>query len=139
MSRTYLDIARRNLTLNGLRGEAHQLVQEDCLLWIDKALILGKRYDLIFLDPPTFSNSKRMDNSFDIQRDHVELVQKTAALLAPGGLLVFSNNFRRFKLDEDAFTGLNIENISTLTLPKDFARNPKIHQCWKICRTPIKN
>jgi 23S rRNA (guanine2445-N2)-methyltransferase / 23S rRNA (guanine2069-N7)-methyltransferase len=134
MSRTYLDIARRNLTLNGIRGEEHQIVQEDCLLWIDKALILGKRYDLIFLDPPTFSNSKRMEDSFDIQRDHVELIQKTAALLAPGGLLVFSNNFRRFKLDEEGLAGLEVENISALTLPRDFARNPKIHQCWKIRR-----
>jgi len=111
-------------------------VQEDCLLWIDKALILGKRFDLIFLDPPTFSNSKRMEDSFDIQRDHVELVQKTAALLAPGGLLVFSNNFRRFKLDEEGLAGLEVENISALTLPKDFARNPKIHHCWKIRRPP---
>ncbi|MBL1274549.1 MAG: bifunctional 23S rRNA (guanine(2069)-N(7))-methyltransferase RlmK/23S rRNA (guanine(2445)-N(2))-methyltransferase RlmL [Ectothiorhodospiraceae bacterium] len=132
MSRTYLDIARRNLTLNGIQGDQHEIVQEDCLLWIDKALILGKRYDLIFLDPPTFSNSKRMDDSFDIQRDHVELVQKTAALLAPGGLLVFSNNFRRFKLDEEGLSGLLVEEISSLTLPKDFARNPKIHRCWKI-------
>ena len=136
MSRTYLDIARRNFTLNGIRGEEHQIVQEDCLLWIDKALILGKRFDLIFLDPPTFSNSKRMEDSFDIQRDHVELVQKTAALLAPGGLLVFSNNFRRFKLDEEGLAGLEVENISALTLPKDFARNPKIHHCWKIRRSP---
>ena len=135
MSRTYLDIARRNLTLNGIRGEEHELVQEDCLLWIDKALLLGKRYDLIFLDPPTFSNSKRMEDNFDIQRDHVELIQKTAALLAPGGLLVFSNNFRRFKLDEEGLAGLEVENISAQTLPKDFARNPKIHQCWKIRRS----
>ncbi|MDT8385421.1 MAG: bifunctional 23S rRNA (guanine(2069)-N(7))-methyltransferase RlmK/23S rRNA (guanine(2445)-N(2))-methyltransferase RlmL [Gammaproteobacteria bacterium] len=134
MSRTYLDIARRNLTLNGIRGEAHELVQEDCLLWIDKALLRGLRFDLIFLDPPTFSNSKRMEDSFDIQRDHVELVQKTAALLAPGGLLVFSNNFRRFRLDEAGLTGLAVEDISALTLPRDFARNPKIHQCWKIRR-----
>jgi 23S rRNA (guanine2069-N7)-methyltransferase / 23S rRNA (guanine2445-N2)-methyltransferase len=135
MSRTYLDIARRNLILNGISGDEHQIIQEDCLLWIDKALILGKRYDLIFLDPPTFSNSKRMENNFDIQRDHVELVQKTAALLAPGGLLVFSNNFRRFKLDNEGLAGLEVENISKLTLPKDFARNPKIHQCWKIRQT----
>jgi 23S rRNA (guanine2445-N2)-methyltransferase / 23S rRNA (guanine2069-N7)-methyltransferase len=134
MSRTYLDIARRNLTLNGIRGDEHELVQEDCLLWIDKALLLGKRFDLIFLDPPTFSNSKRMEDSFDIQRDHVELIQKTAALLAPGGLLVFSNNFRRFKLDEEGLAGLEVENISAQTLPRDFARNPKIHQCWKIRR-----
>lgn len=139
MSRTYLDIARRNLTLNGIRGDEHEIVQEDCLLWIDKALILGKRFDLIFLDPPTFSNSKRMDESFDVQRDHVELIQKTAALLAPGGLLVFSNNFRKFKLDEEGLKGLDVENISALTLPKDFVRNPKIHHCWKIRQAALNN
>ena len=132
MSRTYLDIARRNLALNGFTGEAHEFVQEDCLLWIDKALLRGLRFGLIFLDPPTFSNSKRMEDNFDIQRDHVELIQKTAALLEPGGVLIFSNNFRRFKMDEEGLAGLAVEDISASTIPKDFERNAKIHRCWKI-------
>jgi 23S rRNA (guanine2445-N2)-methyltransferase / 23S rRNA (guanine2069-N7)-methyltransferase len=132
MSRTYLDIARRNLALNGFTGEEHEVVQEDCLLWIDKALLRGLRFGLIFLDPPTFSNSKRMEDNFDIQRDHVELIQKTAALLEPDGVLIFSNNFRRFKLDEEGMAGLQVEEISASTIPKDFERNNKIHRCWKI-------
>jgi len=132
MSRTYLDIARRNLALNGILGEEHEVVQEDCLLWIDKALLRGLRFGLIFLDPPTFSNSKRMEDNFDIQRDHVELLQKTAALLEPGGVLIFSNNFRRFKLDTAGLAGLAVEDISASTIPKDFERNAKIHRCWKI-------
>ncbi len=134
MSRTYLDWTARNLALNGIRGDAHQLVQEDCLLWIDKALLRGLRFELIFLDPPTFSNSKRMDDSFDIQRDHVELLQKTAALLAPGGVLIFSNNFRRFQMDTGALANLCVEEISEQTLPRDFQRNSRIHRCWKIGR-----
>ena len=134
MSRTYLDIARRNMALNGLRGNEHQFEQADCLLWIDKALLLGKRFGLIFLDPPTFSNSKRMEDSFDIQRDHVELIQKTAALLEPEGILIFSNNFRRFKMDKEGLVGLVVEDISAETIPKDFERNSKIHRCWKITR-----
>jgi len=132
MSRTYLDWATRNMALNGIRGEAHQMVQEDCLLWIDKALLRGLRFGVIFLDPPTFSNSKRMEENFDIQRDHVELIQKAAALLEPDGVLVFSNNFRRFKMDIQGLVGLDVEDITADTLPKDFERNAKIHRCWKI-------
>jgi len=136
MSRTYLDWAARNMALNGLRGEAHQVVQEDCLLWIDKALLRGLRFGVIFLDPPTFSNSKRMEASFDIQRDHVELIQKTAAMLEPDGVLIFSNNFRRFKLDMPGLSGLEVEDMTASTLPKDFERNAKIHRCWKIRQAP---
>ncbi len=132
MSRTYLDWAARNMALNGLRGEAHQMVQEDCLLWIDKALLRGLRFGVIFLDPPTFSNSKRMEESFDIQRDHVALIQKTAAMLESGGVLIFSTNFRRFKMDMQGLKGLDVEDMTASTLPKDFERNAKIHRCWKI-------
>lgn len=134
MSRTYLDWAKRNMALNGLRGEEHQFEQDDCLMWIEKALLRGEKFGLIFLDPPTFSNSKRMQGSFDIQRDHVELLQKAAALLEPGGVLIFSNNFRQFKLDREALTGLVTEDITRQTIPRDFERNARIHQCWKISR-----
>ncbi len=132
MSRTYLDIAKRNMALNGQRGDEHQFEQADCLMWIDKALLRGLKFGLIFLDPPTFSNSKRMDGNFDIQRDHVELLQKTAALLEPGGILIFSNNFRRFKMDMDGLKGLAVEDVTTQTIPRDFERKAKIHSCWKI-------
>jgi len=132
MSRTYLDIARRNMALNGLRGDEHQFEQADCLMWIDKALLRGLKFGLIFLDPPTFSNSKRMEGSFDIQKDHVELLQKTAALLEPSGILIFSNNFRRFKMDMEGLKGLVVEDITSQTIPRDFERKAKIHSCWKI-------
>ena len=133
MSHTYLDWARRNLELNGIKGYRHELIQADCLDWLDAEAGRGQGvYDLIFLDPPTFSNSKRMDGSFDMQRDHVDLLRKTASLLKPDGLLIFSTNFRRFKLDLDALDGLQAEDISHKTIPPDFERNPKIHYCWTI-------
>ena len=107
-------------------------MQEDCLAWLaedDRA-----RYDLIFLDPPTFSNSKRMDREFDVQRDHVALIRATLARLAPGGLLLFSNNFRKFKLDADALKDLSIRDITKRTIPQDFARDQKTHHSFEIRR-----
>ena len=131
MSRTYLDWARRNLGLNGIGGIGHELIHADCLDWLMQ--VEGRRrFDLIFLDPPTFSTSKRMDGTLDIQRDHVDLIRATARLLEPGGVLIFSNNLRRFRMDSEALAGLEIEDIGMRTLPKDFARNPRIHNCWRI-------
>ncbi|MGC9386174.1 MAG: bifunctional 23S rRNA (guanine(2069)-N(7))-methyltransferase RlmK/23S rRNA (guanine(2445)-N(2))-methyltransferase RlmL, partial [Hydrogenovibrio sp.] len=106
------------------------------LEWLDKetdgsSKSPSETFDVIFLDPPSFSTSKRMEGTLDIQRDHVDLIAKTLRLLAPGGHLVFSNNLRKFKLDAAAFADdWAIENITQRTLPKDFARNPKIHQAW---------
>jgi 23S rRNA (guanine2445-N2)-methyltransferase / 23S rRNA (guanine2069-N7)-methyltransferase len=133
MSHTYLDWARRNMALNGYTGAQHRFEQEDCFAWLAKHE--RERYDLIFLDPPTFSNSKRMDGTFDVQRDHVELLRATLRLLAPRGTLVFSNNFRRFKLDREALRGVEIEDITRATLPRDFERSPRIHQCW-VMKSP---
>ncbi len=133
MSRTYLDWARRNMALNGFSSDNHAFVQADCLEWLEqKAATVWHRYGLIFLDPPTFSTSKRMEQPFDIQRDHVKLIRNAARLLTADGILIFSNNFRRFKMDQVALDGLNIEEMTRATLPKDFARNEKIHNCWKI-------
>ena len=135
MSKTYIDWAERNMALNGFEDKSHKFVQADCLQWLDEQIKnpWGKqKYDLIFLDPPTFSSSKRMHDTFDVQRDHIELIKKATALLEPGGELIFSNNFKKFVLDEASLVGLEIKNITAVTLPKDFARNPKIHQCWKI-------
>ena len=95
-----------------------------------------ERYGVIFLDPPTFSNSKRMKRDFDVQRDHVELIARAAALLDDDGALIFSNNYRRFRLDRDRLAGLIIEDITRQTIPVDFERRPKIHNCWKIARAP---
>ena len=128
-SATYLDWARRNLELNGIHGPQHELVRADCRQWL---LWARERYNLIFLDPPTFSNSKRTPQSFDVQRDHVELLRLALRLLAPGGALVFSTNHRKFKLDREALADVRIEDWSRPTLPLDFARNPRIHQCWLL-------
>lgn len=134
MSRTYLDWAARNLELNGIGGSRHELIHADCLEWIDQASRDKRRFDLIFLDPPTFSTSKRMRQTWDVQRDHLMLVKKCMNLLAPGGALVFSTNCRKFKLDSEALAGISLEDVTRKTIPKDFERNPKIHHCWIISR-----
>lgn len=129
MSQTYLSWARRNLELNGIDGPRHALIRADCLQWLDSA---QGHYDLIFLDPPTFSNSKDMKGTFDVQRDHVDLLRKAARLLSKDGVLIFSTNNRHFKLDREALPELVIEDITRQTIPMDFERNPRIHHCWRI-------
>ena len=131
MSRTYLNWARDNLQHNGLLNARHHFEQADCLKWLAAC---QEQFDLIFIDPPTFSNSKRMDESFDVQRDHLRLMQDLKRILAPGGTLVFSNNKRHFKMDLAGLAelGLQADNISEQTRPKDFARNVHIHNCWLI-------
>jgi 23S rRNA (guanine2445-N2)-methyltransferase / 23S rRNA (guanine2069-N7)-methyltransferase len=131
LSRTYLDWARRNLERNGFGDPArHRLLQEDVLAWLEEPP--RERYDLIFLDPPTVSRSKRMAKELDLQRDHVALIRATLLRLAPGGLLVFSNNFRKFRLDEPGLADLSVVDVTPATIPQDFARNPRIHQCYEI-------
>ena len=133
MSHTYMEWARRNLELNGIKGYHHELIQADCLAWLDALADKGgNQFDLIFLDPPTFSNSKRMVGAFDMQRDHVEILHKATKLLKSDGLLIFSTNFRKFNLDFAALQDFVVEDISTKTIPKDFERNPRIHYCWTI-------
>jgi len=132
MSNTYLQWARRNLILNGLDNDKHRTEQANCLEWLDQAANQSERYGLIFLDPPSFSSSKRMEGTFDVLRDHVALIKQTVKLLEPDGVLIFSNNLRRFKMDTQALPGLQIKEISRSTLPVDFERNPRIHNCWEI-------
>lgn len=133
MSRTYLDWARRNLELNGIEGAQHGLVQADCLQWIEQSRHNG-RYGLIFLDPPSFSASKRMQGNMDIQRDHTALIRSAVRLLSPDGVLIFSSNLRSFRLDTQALEDLKIQDISKETLPWDFKRSPRIHSCWRIAK-----
>ena len=128
LSKTYLDWARRNLSLNGF-SDKHRLEQGDVMAWLGED---RGEYDLIFIDPPTFSNSKRMEGVFDVQRDHVELLDLAMARLARGGVLYFSNNFRKFQLDESLVARYQVEEISAQTLDPDFARNPKIHRAWRF-------
>ncbi len=135
MSNTYIEWAKKNMALNKNAGE-HEFIQADCLDWLNTEAneVDRKQYDLIFLDPPTFSNSKRMDDVFDIQNDHVQLIKNATALLADNGVLYFSTNFRRFKMEFSALSDLSIEDISASTIPEDFLRNPRIHYCWKISK-----
>ena len=120
-----------NLALNGFGGLAHETVQADCLKWLAED---RREYDLIFVDPPTFSNTKKERRVFDVQRDHRLLIEKSVARLAEGGLLIFSTNFRRFQMDESIDKYYAISNISKSTIPLDFARNSRIHHCWEIRR-----
>jgi len=133
LSRGYLDWAGRNLRLNGFTGREHVLTQADVLEWLPGAPAGG--WDVVFLDPPTFSNSKKMVGTLDVQRDHVGLLTATARLLAPAGVLVFSTNFGRFVIDAGALPGLSIDDISRATIPKDFERSPRIHHCFVLRRT----
>jgi 23S rRNA (guanine2445-N2)-methyltransferase / 23S rRNA (guanine2069-N7)-methyltransferase len=131
LSRTYLDWARRNFELNGFGDSGrHRLLQEDVIDWLEAPA--RERYDLVFLDPPTLSRSKRMDGELDVQRDHVKLISATLRRLAPGGLLLFSTNFRKFRLDTEALAELDVRDVTSATIPKDFARDRKIHQCFEI-------
>ncbi|MFN2257103.1 MAG: bifunctional 23S rRNA (guanine(2069)-N(7))-methyltransferase RlmK/23S rRNA (guanine(2445)-N(2))-methyltransferase RlmL [Desulfuromonadaceae bacterium] len=132
MSATYLEWARSNMRLNGFTPAEHTYIQADCLEWLKHS---SAKYGLIFLDPPSFSNSKRMQDTLDIQRDHVGLIEATSTLLAREGVLIFSTNLRRFKLDEPALQelGLELEDVTLATIPPDFERNSRIHRCWRIC------
>lgn len=131
MSATYTAWAHRNLGMNGLSDALHRVIQADCYTWLDTS---NELFDIIFLDPPTFSRSKRMEADFDIQRDHVALIKKTLRHLSDEGVLYFSNNFRSFQFNYDAFPEYHIEDITTATIDKDFARDSKIHHCFKITR-----
>jgi 23S rRNA (guanine2445-N2)-methyltransferase / 23S rRNA (guanine2069-N7)-methyltransferase len=132
LSNTYLDWAHENLLLNGFGGDNHELYRADCLAWLEEQESRGPRFDLIFLDPPTFSNSKRMEGVLDVQRDHVGMIRRSLKLLRPTGRLVFSTNYTRFKLDLGALADLAIEDLSAATIPKDFERHARIHRCFSV-------
>jgi 23S rRNA (guanine2445-N2)-methyltransferase / 23S rRNA (guanine2069-N7)-methyltransferase len=132
MSATYLEWAERNLAVNGFSASNHELIQADCIAWLKNAVAERRKYDLIFLDPPTFSNSKRMTDILDVQRDHADLVHRCMALLADGGKLVFSNNAQKFKLDAELADRYQVKDITRATIPKDYERNPRIHVCYEF-------
>lgn len=133
LSNTYLDWTRRNLELNGFRSSAervHRTVRSDIRAFLAEHP-RGAHYDLAVVDPPTFSNSKSTEDDWDVQRDHAALLSGVIGLMAPGGVIYFSNNFRRFKLDEGALGGVEIREISRKTIPPEY-RNERIHRCWMI-------
>lgn len=141
LSRTYLSWADKNLALNG-HFEGHELVQADVLEWLKNRVedmrmkpLLSRnedKFDLIFMDPPTFSNSKKMEGVLEIQRDHIQLITDAMRLLMNNGELLFSTNLRGFKMDSELEELFDIKDISKQTLPLDFKRNPKIRQCFII-------
>lgn len=130
MSQTYVDWARDNLALNGFTGASHTLLRADVLAWLDEPR--RPQWDIAIVDPPTFSNSKRMRGTWDVQRDHAWLLGAVRACMRPGGVVWFSTNFRKFKPAADAFDGYSkADEISARTVPPDF-RDPKIHRAWRL-------
>ena len=133
MSNTHLEWAKNNFDLNKMDGN-HSIIRANSQEWLSEQAQAEEKmlYELIFLDPPTFSNSKRMENHFDIQIDYIELINDAIALLTDDGVLYFSTNFKRFKMDVELFSEVTIEDISPSTIPQDFSRSPRVHYCWKI-------
>ncbi|NQU26265.1 MAG: bifunctional 23S rRNA (guanine(2069)-N(7))-methyltransferase RlmK/23S rRNA (guanine(2445)-N(2))-methyltransferase RlmL [Candidatus Nealsonbacteria bacterium] len=130
LSNTYLDWARKNMTLNDFRDGPHHFVRNDAMSFLESHAVAAT-YDLALVDPPTFSNSKRTEQFWDVQRDHVALLNRLFKLMSPGGVVFFSTNFRRFKLAEEQLAAATIQEISRQTVPEDF-RNRRIHRCWRI-------
>jgi 23S rRNA (cytosine1962-C5)-methyltransferase len=131
MSNAYTEWGKDNFRLNELPLENHEVVRADCLKFLDEEIRSGQKYDLIIIDPPTISRSKKMDVMFDVQLDYVFLLEKSLLLLAAGGTIFFSTNSRKFDFDKSLFGHCDIKEISHKTLPIDF-HDPKIHRCWKI-------
>ena len=131
LSNTYLDWAQRNFELNGIDLRCHEIIRADVFQYLADAAAAGKRFDLIVMDPPSFSNSKKMLDILDIQRDHMRLIDGAMKLLEPNGTLFFSNNLRSFVLSQEAGRKYVLKDLSKQSVPEDF-RNKKIHQCWEI-------
>ena len=133
-SRAYLNWSRRNLTENGIDMLTNSHEQKDCFSWLQSN---NKTYDLIFLSPPTFSNSKNRQTVFDVQRDYLTLIELAIKNLSSDGTLLFSTNLRRFKFDQSAITELNLSSkeLSKSLLPFDFSRRTRSFHLWKLTRT----
>ena len=132
LSRNYLDWAQKNMHLNQLESSQHRFVAEDTIEFLQNtARNSDRRFDLAVVDPPTFSNSKKTTRDWDVQQQHAELLRLTRLVMRPQGVVYFSTNFRRFKLDVAGLTGYRIQEISKQTIPEDF-RNKRIHRCWRL-------
>lgn len=133
LSNTYLDWAHDNLALNGLADETrHALVRDDVMDWLRYAAGRGQRFDIIVLDPPTFSNSKKMRDVLDLRRDHPQLIAAALELLDPHGWLLFSTNARKFRFERRGLPPCRIEEITAQTTPPDFPKRP--HRAWRLER-----
>lgn len=131
MSNTYTAWGRDNFILNSLSLKNNEIVRADCLKFLDDEILSGIKYDIIVIDPPTISRSKKMDQLFDIQVDYISLISKALKLLLKGGVIYFSTNSRKFVFDDTHFKDCSVVEISGQTIPIDF-RDSKIHRCWKI-------
>ena len=132
LSKNYCDWATRNLEANGLSSDGHRFVASDTIEFLKRTANTDERFDLCVVDPPTFSNSKRTEEDWDVQRRHVELLTLISKVMSPGGVVWFSTNFRRFKFAEDELKGFaEIREVSKQTVPEDF-RNQRIHRCWRM-------
>jgi 23S rRNA (guanine2445-N2)-methyltransferase / 23S rRNA (guanine2069-N7)-methyltransferase len=120
-----------NLAVNGLAEQHNHLEKADGLTWLKNC---KQSFDLIFIDPPTFSNTRKEQRVFDVQRDHPALIDLAMACLEPDGILIFSCNFRKFVLDQTLAERYRVEEITRQTVPFDFSRNKTIHHCWEVCR-----
>lgn len=134
MSNTYTAWGRDNFLLNNIQSKHHPIIRADCLKFINQELHTGEKYDIIIIDPPTISRSKKMDGMFDVQTDYIYLISKTLHLLTARGIIFFSTNSRKFVFDESLFHSCSIAEISHKTKPIDF-RDQKIHRCWQIQKT----
>ncbi len=128
MSATYQEWCRRNFEHNNIPVKDHNFITDSALEYLEKA---SQRFDMIILDPPTFSNSKKMEEDFEVEKDQVFLIKHCMRLLAPDGVLYFSNNKRAFKIDPKVLELANVQDITPRTIPEDY-RNSKIHHCFKI-------
>lgn len=138
MSNTYLGWAEENLALNGFKEDAyknskHDFIRADCLEWMKAAIAENQQYQLIFVDPPTFSNSKKMTTSLDVNRDHMALLSGCLALLTDDGQIVFSTNAKGFKLDEELKQDCFIKEITSITTTEDYRRKPQ-HRSWLLAK-----
>jgi len=131
MSNTYLNWAKDNFVLNDINLDKHHFERDDTLQWLEDAIQKSEKYHVILLDPPTFSNSKKMQSHFDVQQDHLGLINSCCELLHPQGVLFFSNNFHQFKMEYKGDDQVRVTEITKQTTSQDFFRRP-LHRCWKI-------
>lgn len=134
LSNTYTQWGKDNFLLNMLSLKNNQIIRADCLKFLDEEIALEERYDIIVVDPPTISRSKKMDQMFDLQSDYSSLLFKALELLVLGGVLFFSTNSRKFAFDSTLFASYEVQEITPKTIGLDF-RSPKVHRCWKMTRT----
>ena len=131
MSNTYTEWGRENFQINSISLRNHLIIRDDCLVFLEREITTSNKYDLIIIDPPTISRSKKMQKKFDIQLDYPFLINSAHSLLSKGGIIMFSTNSRKFSFDESLFPNFTIEEITHKTIPQDI-RNKRIHRCWKL-------